>query len=63
MLKPARRNFDNISLAQTKSSKTLKSKLNNNPEVEVKAFEPPYFKEDQVRREIEERAKKENQKS
>lgn len=63
MLKPARRNFDNVSIAHTKSSKTMKSKLNNNPEVEVKTFEPPYFKEDMVRKEIEERAKKENEKS
>lgn len=27
-----RRQNDNISIAQTRSSKTLKSKLNNNPE-------------------------------
>ncbi len=39
MLKPkARNNFDNVSIAYTKSSKTLKSKKNNNPEIEVKKF-------------------------
>jgi len=49
MMLKNRRNYDNVSIAQTKSSKTLKSKLNNNPEVEVKKFEPPYFKEDTIR--------------
>lgn len=47
-----RRNNDNVSVAYTKSSKTLKSKLNNNPEVETKVFEPPYFKGDPIVREI-----------
>jgi hypothetical protein len=60
MLKSKGRNFDNVSIAQTKSSKTLKSKVNYNPEVEVRKFEPPYFKEENIHREIEERAKKEN---
>lgn len=60
MLKAKGRNFDNVSIAQTKSSKTLKSKVNHNPEVEVKKFDPPYFKEENIYREIEERAKKEN---
>lgn len=63
MLKPRGRNFDNVSVAHTKSSKTLKSKLNNNPEIEIKKFEPPYFKEDLFLKEIEVRVKKENQKS
>jgi hypothetical protein len=60
MLKAKGRNFDNVSIAQTKSSKTLKSKLNNNPEVEVKKFDPPYFKEENITKDIENRAKKEN---
>jgi hypothetical protein len=53
-----RRNNDNVSIAYTKSSKTLKSKLNNNPEIEVKRFVPPYFKGDPIIMEIEERAKR-----
>lgn len=57
MLKHRRAN-DNISIAYTKSSKTLKSKLNNNPEIEVKRFEPPYFKGDPIIKEMEERAKR-----
>jgi hypothetical protein len=32
MLKAGRRNYDNISIAPSKSSKTIRSKLNNNPE-------------------------------
>lgn len=60
MLKAKGRNFDNISIAQTKSSKTLKSKLNANPEVEIKKFDPPYFKEETITKHIEVRAKKEN---
>jgi ribosomal protein L14 len=60
MLKAKGRNFDNVSIAQTKSSKTLKSKINNNPEVEVKKLDPPYFKEENIYKEIEVRAKKEN---
>lgn len=60
MLKAKGRNFDNVSIAQTKSSKTLKSKLNANPEVEIKKLDPPYFKEENIYKEIEERAKKEN---
>ena len=52
MLKNKGRNFDNVSIAQTKSSKTLKSKLNNNPEVEIKKFDPPYFKEENIHHEI-----------
>lgn len=58
MLKIKPKNFDNVSIAYTKSSKTLKSKLNNNPEIEVKKFTPPYFKEDNIHREIQERAKR-----
>ena len=48
MLKVKGKNFDNVSVAYTKSSKTLKSKLNNNPEIEIKKFTPPYFKEDNI---------------
>jgi hypothetical protein len=33
MLKLGRRGGDNVSIALTRSSKTLKSKINNNPEV------------------------------
>jgi len=53
MLKLRRANNDNVSIAYTKSSKTLKSKINNNPEIEVKRFEPPYFKGDPIIKEIE----------
>ena len=60
MLKTKGRNFYKVRIAQTKSSKTLKSKLNMNPEVEVKKFDPPYFKEENMTRDIETRAKKEN---
>jgi len=31
MLKIRGKNYDNVSVAPTKSSKTLKSKINNNP--------------------------------
>ena len=58
MLKGHLRDMDNISKAYTKSSKTIKSKLNAKPEVEVKQKDPPYFKNDHIRQEIEERAKK-----
>ena len=47
-----RRNFDNISIAHTKSSLQMKNKLNSNPELETRNFEPPYFREDRLRIEI-----------
>ncbi len=58
-----RRALDNISNSSpTRSSKTLKSKINNNPEVSTTIYEPPYFKEDPMRQEMENRANKEKMK-
>ncbi len=63
MLKLKRGNYDNVSISPSKSSKTVRTKLNNNPETENKVAERPYFKEDAIRDEIYARAKKENQKT
>ena len=52
-----RRNFDDISIAHTKSSLAMKNKINANPELETRRFEPPYFRENQLRMEIEQRGK------
>lgn len=61
MIKIPQRFTDNNSTSSpTRSIKTIKSKLNNNPEVQVRIYEPPYFKDDPLRMEMEKRARKEN---